>query len=58
MLGLFLAVLIVYWSVSCRRVYGLGRVRSAMTGGIFLIGLMAGHLSYRWVQFVVTFVLS
>ena len=58
MLGLLFLAVFLYWSVSCGRVYGIGPFRSVLTGGVFAVGLAVGHLSYRWVQFIVTFALS
>lgn len=46
---------LAYWSVACRRVYGLGAWRTVLAGPVFFVGLVVAHFSYRFVQFVLTF---
>jgi hypothetical protein len=54
----FLATLLVYWGVACRRVYGFGPLRSAASAAVFFAAMLLSHFTYRFVQFLLAFALT
>ncbi|MEZ4647254.1 MAG: DUF3667 domain-containing protein [Candidatus Eisenbacteria bacterium] len=58
-ISLFVLVLaLVYWTRAARRVYAFGWPRSVLTSLAFALGFVIGHWTYRWIQFVVTYVVT
>jgi hypothetical protein len=53
-----LGLLLGHWTLACRRVYGFGRVRTALAPLVLVVAFVVGHFSYRLVQFLLVFALT
>lgn len=53
-----LGLLLGHWTLACRRVYGFGRVRTALAPLVLVVAFVVGHFSYRLVQFLVVFAIT
>lgn len=53
-----LALLLGHWTLACRRVYGVGWLRTLLAPLVLVIAFALGHFSYRLVQFLLVFAMT